>query len=1016
MLATTENSILNTFHKLLALLARMILLLSLVVPGAMSLVASSRAEETKPLGSAPPYGGIDLVFLVDQSGSMRYNDPYSQRANAIKWVLQYLGIDNLYARREAIHRVGVVSFGTDATIDLELTPLRALDENSWNALYAELEQKVVPKAMGNTDVLKGLELVKEVFDKAPRRDATRLATRGIIVLTDGAPYREGWQQDPRYAGTNFYTPYFREMNEFIATNLPIARSPRSTEGYHIWVLGLNAREEGGQQAAFGTSWVEQENNWERILNPTLEIDRVRRISSDRNAKIPDDIVRVLDTMMIAGICNDDAGPAEKPNCIVEEQFTVPPYVARANFSIFKPQPTSQIVFFTPDNQLLDRSSASVKVQKTGEVIETISVENPAPGRWRWQKLDTSAGQATVVFQSLFGQAGLLEPKSTQDLFDTVTLHIALQDLKGQRMIELPEYPIEVEATVTMPDGKTYVYPLTSQQDGTWKANQGILLDQPGSYKVSLRGLSKDIDGKQVKLFAHWEAEFTAGSLIPALIQPSGNVPLFHQVPIEIRLLKPDGSQPGVSAQHTVRLEAELVMPNGQRTMLTLTQGTTPNSYMADPITVRLPGRHSIALSASMNIGGKVTNLFDKAIDFNVGCIRVDIPSPVGDQPQNGMTDIKVSVTDCSGTPYKEDSTLPWEVVARVSGPSAERQVPLPRISDGVYRGQFSPDLPGTWQIVATAQLTTPAGDRLIAFDGVTRQIEVYPTTLVRLNLLSPKPNERQRIRSMPRIPPIPETTVGRPRPMQISAEVLDLNDRPVPADRLGASPEKIVQATLYGPKDLATGRVVTLTVASGNPSQFVAEVPGLRETGVYTLSLAFDSLHREYLPESQQPVKIVFERDDPFRFVTTGVLAAEAILLALLAFWLVRFFVVRINPVKGTLEFEVIGVGSRENLGAIVLGSYGKNTFIIDSKTLSRLDSRITDVVGKLKIKNATTRRPGDTAKPEPEVNNDADRKIWAIKIWGWGPDNQMFVDGQEYSENMPELLVGDIYVRYHHD
>lgn len=994
----------------LALSLLLSFLLQLQLPATSN--AQQGIQQQRDISTTPPYGGIDLVFLVDQSGSMRVNDPYSQRANAIKWVLQYLGIDNLYSRPEAIHRVGVVSFGTGAEIDLELTPLRAEDESAWNQLYRELEPKVVAKNMANTDVLEGLRLVKKVFEAAPPDQSGKPRTRGIIILTDGAPYREGWQQDPRYAGTNFYTPYFKEMGEFIRENFPIAQSLRSTEGYHIWVLGLNAREEAGQQAAPGTSWVDQENNWERILNPSLDIDRVRRISSDRNAKIPDDIVRVLDTMMVGGVCNDDAAPSDKPSCIVEERFTVPPYVARANFSVFKPTPASQVAFFLPNNSLLDRSAAILEVRETGEVIETVVVENPPPGRWRWQKVDSAAGQATVVFQSLFGQAKLLEPKPNQDLFDTVTLHIALEDLSGQRMTEWPEYPIQVEAKLVQPDGRTFLYELFSQGDGTWRARQSILLDQPGTYKVFLKGLSQDIDGKDVLLFTNWSEEFDAGTLVPRLSQPSGDVPLFHQTPIEISLKKPDGSEPGFSAQYTVKVEGKLATPDGKRIALNLRQQPAANTYYADPVISQLPGRHSIELFGSMQVGDKVINLFERSLDFNVDCVRVDMPSPVGDQPQNGTTGIEVSVTNCSGTPYKEDSALPWEVIAQVSGPGAERQVVLNRVSDGVYKGQFSPDQPGTWQIVASAHVTTPTGDRHVAFDGVTRQVEVYPTTLVRLNLLSPKPNERQMIRSVPRIPPIPEATLGRPTPMQIRAEVLDLSDRPVSANLLGTSPEKIVRAMLYGPKDLAAGRGVTLTVASGNPALFVAEVPNLRETGTYTLSLAFDSLRREYLPESQQPMKVAFQRSDPFRPVTIGVVAVEAILLAILAFLLVRAILVRINPVKGTLEFEAIGVGNRQSLGAIVLGSYGKNTFVIDENAIkTQLDARVAEVISKLKIKNASAKTSGRSAALDPDLAGGA-----AIKIWGWGPDKEQFADGQEFSDGMSELLVGDIYVRYRKD
>ncbi|MFZ2421602.1 MAG: hypothetical protein WA029_10690, partial [Anaerolineae bacterium] len=56
------------------------LLLLLIVGVCASSVSAQ--DETPPvtLGNKR-FGGLDLVFLIDQSGSMQTNDPYQQRVN-----------------------------------------------------------------------------------------------------------------------------------------------------------------------------------------------------------------------------------------------------------------------------------------------------------------------------------------------------------------------------------------------------------------------------------------------------------------------------------------------------------------------------------------------------------------------------------------------------------------------------------------------------------------------------------------------------------------------------------------------------------------------------------------------------------------------------------------------------------------------------------------------------------------------------------------------------------------------
>ncbi|QLQ08518.1 MAG: VWA domain-containing protein [Anaerolineae bacterium] len=156
-------------------------------------------ENPPDLVTGPSYGGLDLVFLVDQSGSMRINDPYEQRINTIKWVVESLGIDNLYFRPDAANRIGIVSFGTDARIDLPLVPLKVTESGQpatadlervlRDRIKNDIEPKIMADSMGNTDVLRGLGFVKQVFDEAPPAQqavASAPRNRGIIILTDGS--------------------------------------------------------------------------------------------------------------------------------------------------------------------------------------------------------------------------------------------------------------------------------------------------------------------------------------------------------------------------------------------------------------------------------------------------------------------------------------------------------------------------------------------------------------------------------------------------------------------------------------------------------------------------------------------------------------------------------------------------------------------------------------------------------------------------------------------------------------
>lgn len=989
-------------------------------------------ENPPDLVTGPSYGGLDLVFLVDQSGSMRINDPYEQRINTIKWVVESLGIDNLYFRPDAANRIGIVSFGTDARIDLPLVPLKVTESGQpatadlervlRDRIKNDIEPKIMADSMGNTDVLRGLELVKQVFDEAPPAQqavASAPRNRGIIILTDGPPYVEGWREDPRYANSNFYTPYFRELETYIRNNLAIATRPRSPDGYHIWVLGLNATADQGNNASPGTSWLEQEARWEKVLNPASGVDRVVRMSSKSNADIPAVVVRVLDTIMAGGVCANDEELQGRPSCLIDEKFTVPPYLDRAVFSIFKPQPNSQIEFYLPNGQKLDRSAASVSTSQTGTIIERLVVDRPTPGNWRWQKLDASPETATVKFDPLFNQPVLREPSSHQELFDTTGVQIDLLDRNGNKTSLLADYPIDATATLVSPDGRETNLSMRAESDGTLRSTNTFLLDQPGEYVVRFSAKTRDSEGQEVPIFLNRRLPFIVGALVPKLVKPEGAVMPFREVPLEFELGKPDGSPLGANSQGRIRWELTVTSPEGTATAIPIITGSGQNRYVTDsPIAVVADGKYLLNVRGFLNITGKqVVKVFEEALSFTADCLHSELVSPRGDVPENGRIQIQVDVRACAGQPFVEDAKYPWVIQAILGRPDGSTSNPMiiHRVSDGLYEGEFIPDIVGSWNLTVSSLVQLPNGSQVEAFPKLTRAIDVYDTSRIQMQVLSPSAGAREAIRTFPKIPLIPESSIGKPTSTDVRLQIVNLenNNELIQLSDLSNQPGQLVTVEVQSPDQITARRPVTLSVVAGDPYRLETTLSDLNTPGTYTLTLAFtDQLKREFILDSSGSNEIVIQRYDATIVFTYIIAAMELLLTLFLAITLIRAIIIRINPVHGTLEFEKVGSTGRSSYGTLALSGYGKNTFVIKgSKLRTLLAPEAADSLSKLKIKNATER-----TKTTDQFDTGAGLDGSAIRIWAWSGDNDPIISDEVLANNQSTILHGDIQIRYHRD
>jgi von Willebrand factor type A domain len=172
----------------------------------LSLVAALALSAAQANARASDGGGLDLVLLVDRSGSMTGRDLQP----LIDLALEVIAHN---ARSSGVtHRIGAVTFGSTAHVDFPLKPagLHSRDE---------LRRLTRPPA-GHSDFLAAFDAAVPLFEVFPWR------RRAILLITDGVPSVPGMNL-PQYerAVIDFVAEHFREI-ELNVILLPHRRAPR----------------------------------------------------------------------------------------------------------------------------------------------------------------------------------------------------------------------------------------------------------------------------------------------------------------------------------------------------------------------------------------------------------------------------------------------------------------------------------------------------------------------------------------------------------------------------------------------------------------------------------------------------------------------------------------------------------------------------------------------------------------------------------------------------------------------
>ncbi|MBN2303222.1 MAG: VWA domain-containing protein [Anaerolineae bacterium] len=481
---------------------------------AVLLVGVCRPAQARPYrqGTDPTYTGLDLLFLVDQSGSMggaafgypdlEPTDPLQLRFEAVQYALDTLGEYRLLIAPDLAFRAAVINFGDDPVVTLNWTPI-ASSQAEWDASRASILDQVSatafgPVNLGNTNFLAAFELAQTMFAALPvTPDQTHL--RVIVLLTDGQPCVVSGPNAFACGDSFGQQAHMDAVNALVQTAFPVP-------DYQIYVLALDAT---------GEVWQTRSSDWQAVVG---EAARATLVATNQQVGVQfylilSQLVAATGGSKVSGGLRDAQQLTPGTNTIF-----VPPYQRLMRLSLFKSSNSPGVLSITqPNGQPLPSTDPDVTVSNQNRPIEVWTIADPIPGDWVFE-VGSQNDRLDVYLELIPLEVTASASGGTFRLYDDVPLSVQLTDAVTQDPLISypPPYDLTVQAVITLLDGSTLYQPLTSAQSGTYTgtytANMGgqytlgvqasitlptgedyVIVSQPALSAFTVSGLVLEVD-------------------------------------------------------------------------------------------------------------------------------------------------------------------------------------------------------------------------------------------------------------------------------------------------------------------------------------------------------------------------------------------------------------------------------------------------------------------------------------------------------------------------------------------
>lgn len=639
-----------------------------------------------PIAPAPQFTGVDLLLIIDQSGSMggrafggdavlygeSGNDPALVRFRGAEYVLEWL---NAYRGQlgDLAPRVNVaqITFGGVVRPLLDWTAIAptGTTPSAWAAALDQMREAVSvqrfgPINLGYTDFQAALAEARAMFQRAPAPPTGEQNRRAVLLLTDGAPCVPTPAVQFPNCGDLQAIGAEQHLIE-LAADLQIWFTPAE---YEIYAVGL---------ASATLFWDQLESRWIDIAclgDPATCDEAVQVSTADTAAGVGSQFNTIL-AHMFRGVGNltQESIQCAGTSC----PFTVPPYVQFVRISIFKNDavPLTGVELSNPAGTVVPNNLLG-----SGSPIQTHTIDDVnalVPGIWTLTLPAAAPVQGIeLVSDALSARGNLLAPAAgtTGQQFVPLPVTAQIVNVAGaplplyQDAAGAPLYPLTVtlqffdnapDRADRQPVGSPAVMVLDPNQPGINQYIGELLIDQPGTYEIRMAASYTAADGTTVPLIAGqtlrdnvtiapsqitWpglsspsERAGRPVSLTAELRDPAGApLPGLEQYQLEISVLAADG---------TPILPAALY-PN------TL---TTPDAITAALPPIDQPGTHTVTAQL-----GRVT--------------PANVFVPVG-QPQTFTLEIRpiqqltLTIVEPSAAAMEAQAIIPrWPVIEDVPVP------------------------------------------------------------------------------------------------------------------------------------------------------------------------------------------------------------------------------------------------------------------------------------------------------------------------------------------------------------
>jgi hypothetical protein len=708
------------------------------------------------------YDGLDIVFIVDQSGSMcgeacdcekhpEANDPHGLRFYGVQYAMSWLGQNQWQLHPEVAYQVAVVNFGSRAqavnlgTSDMPYywETIAPGSEKEWLLQEAALEPKLAPGSLakhhlGDTNFLAAFDRAQELFAQLDAKGAGQSHRRAIVVLTDGQAYidEEGFR----------LSTHMEQLITLAQADFP---SPR----YTIYVVAMSDAERHYWSTSYADYWAQVAGDPARAqlvqLNNTDVGIRFREILLELTHDLPGEVI--TDTEI-------EAGPQ-----------IIPPYLAEVEFTFFKAE-IAETTFITDalgrNIKALD-STAGIKVTGQNTPIEKVTVPNPEPGRWI---IAVHLGSETRITMRQIPARGTLEKPTSVQYRDLPTqLVYQLGDINGNPLPVYQDPIYQLLVTATMQAGGQ-AWPINLRLNGQSRYEGEFVPSAVGSHVVHVEAISHDLTGKRIEVFAGRLNPFEVRSLVAEPRLPSNRLTQYVPASLRFGLLDSSNLSAGVAAQ----VSAQVVITDSSGQAWTIPLQASQADELTGAFTPLTAGPHQLRLIAqSRDAQGQdhtPLNVVLPAVDVVAPTMVPQLSPPP--YKQYGQVSVIYQLRDGDGNPLALDPTYQAVVEARLETEGHQQAVLPQTASAGDWTAVFSPTMDGPQVLVSTFKVKNMTTGDQVTLADVEQELFVLKTTLVDVEIPGTT-NRSQPVRSV----------LFQPQPLVVEVQLM-AEGEPVAANQV----------------------------------------------------------------------------------------------------------------------------------------------------------------------------------------------------------------------------------------